>query len=111
MCTYEYKPTLKKNAIQWNSPTESLAIGDFNHDHRLDIVTANYGANNIETLLEYGNGTFSNLETFSTGMFSRPSSVAVNDFNNDARLDIAVTNFGTNSMGIFLGYDNTTFSD
>ncbi|CAF4763663.1 unnamed protein product, partial [Rotaria sp. Silwood2] len=44
-------------------------------------------------------------------MFSRLSSVAVNDFNNDARLDIAVTNFGTNSIGIFLEYGKTIFSD
>ncbi|CAF1303378.1 unnamed protein product [Rotaria sp. Silwood1] len=110
MCAHEYKPVLK-NAIQWNSRTQSLAIGDFDRDQRLDIVTANYGANNLGILLGYNNGTFSSPKTFSTGMLSRPSSVVVNDFNNDARLDIAVTNFGTNSIGIFLGYGNATFSN
>src|SRR5260221_478319 len=36
--------------------------------------------------------------------------VAVADFNNDHQLDIAVANFGTNSIGIFLGFGDGSFS-
>jgi hypothetical protein len=35
--------------------------------------------------------------------------VAVGDFNNDSRFDIAVANFGTNNVGIFLGLGNGSF--
>jgi hypothetical protein len=31
--------------------------------------------------------------------------------NNDTRLDIIVANFGSNNIGVFLGYGNGTFAD
>lgn len=77
----------------------------------MDIITANYGTDNIAILLGYGNGTFSSVQTYSTGVFSRPLSVLAADFNNDNLVDIVVTNFGTNSIGIFLGHGNATFSN
>ena len=88
----------------------SIATGDFNNDNRLDIVVANYGTNNVGVFLGYGNGTFSSQTTYSTGNGSGPSSIAVGDFNNDNRLDIVVANYGTNNVGVFLGYGNGTFS-
>jgi hypothetical protein len=42
---------------------------------------------------------------------SIPHMVTIGDFNNDHQLDIAVTNFGTNSISIFLGFGNGTFSN
>jgi hypothetical protein len=87
----------------------SIAVGDFNNDSRLDIVVANYWAYNIGVFLGYGDGTFSSQTTFSTGSGSRPAAVAVSDFNNDNQLDIAVANYGTSNIGIFLGYGNGTF--
>ena len=41
---------------------------------------------------------------------SHPHSVAVDDFNNDSWLDIAVAYSGTNKIGIFIGYGNGSFS-
>ncbi|CAF4048198.1 unnamed protein product, partial [Rotaria magnacalcarata] len=87
----------------------SVAVGDFNDDGRLDIVTANYWAFNISIFLNYGNGTFSNRTTYSTGSVSKPNSVVVGDFNNDSKLDIAVTNQGSENIVIFLGYGNGSF--
>jgi predicted nucleotidyltransferase len=92
----------------WSRPY-SFAVGDFNNDSRLDIVVANSGTNNVGIFLGYGNGTFSSQTIFSTGYNSQPYAVAVGDFNKDNRLDIAVTNSGTNNVGIFLGYGNGTF--
>ncbi|CAF3995466.1 unnamed protein product, partial [Rotaria sp. Silwood1] len=81
----------------------AMAIGDFNHDTRWDITVANYGGNNVGVLLGNGDGTFQAQTTFSTGMGSSPISVAVGDFNQDTRADIAVANYGSNTVGIFLG--------
>ncbi|CAM4827581.1 unnamed protein product [Rotaria magnacalcarata] len=89
----------------------SIALGDFNNDSRLDIAVANYGTSNVGVLLGYGDGSFSNQVIYPTGINSRPSAVAVGDFNNDSRLDIAVANYDTSNVGVFLGYGNGSFSN
>jgi hypothetical protein len=77
----------------------------------MDIVVANSGTNNIGILLAKIDGTFSNQQTYPTGIYSLPYSVVVNDFNNDNYLDIAVANYGANNIGIFLGFGNGTFDN
>ncbi|CAF4057546.1 unnamed protein product, partial [Rotaria sordida] len=87
-----------------------IVIDDFNNDHNLDIVVANYGTNNVGVFLGYGNGSFTPQITYSTSPQSGPYSIVVNDFNKDGQLDIAVANSGKNNVGIFLGYRNGTFT-
>jgi hypothetical protein len=86
-----------------------VAVGDFNNDSRLDIVVANSGTNNVGIFLSNGAGTFSNQTTYSTGPDSQPYSVAILDFDNDTVLDIAVANYGSNSLVILFGDGNGTF--
>ncbi|CAF4428439.1 unnamed protein product [Rotaria sp. Silwood2] len=45
----------------------------------------------------------------SSGYNSRPPSAAIGNLNNDSQLDIVVANSGTDTVGIFLGYNNGTF--
>jgi len=94
------------NSFQQNSYPCSVAAGDFNQDHLVDIVAANSGTNNTGIFLNYGNDTFAPQMAFTTGDYSRPLSVAVDDFNNDTHLDVAVTIYDTHSIGIFLRYGN-----
>jgi hypothetical protein len=91
-----------------NSYPIAVVVSDFNNDHQLDIAVSNSGTNNVGILLGYGNGSFATIMTFSTGDGSFPLGIAVGDFNNDHRLDIVVANFGTNTVGILLGYGNGT---
>ncbi len=88
-----------------------MAVGDFNNDSRLDIVVANSGASNVSIFLSNGSGTFSSQMTYSTGLDSQPYSVAVLDFDNDTRLDIAVANYGSNSVGVLFGDGNGSFTN
>jgi streptogramin lyase len=89
----------------------AITFGDFNNDDRLDIVVANIASNSIAVLLGYGDGTFENQMTFSTGSNSQPYWVTVGDFNSDNRLDVATANFNGDNVGILLGYGNGTFAD
>ncbi|CAF3900001.1 unnamed protein product [Rotaria sp. Silwood2] len=88
-----------------------LCIGDFNNDNRMDIVTANYGSDSVGILRAQDNGTFSNVTTYSMGHGCTPWSVAVRDFNNDSRLDIATANRRSGGLGIRLGHGNGTFAN
>ncbi|CAF1425762.1 unnamed protein product [Adineta steineri] len=94
-----------------NSTPYFLAIGDFNNDTQLDIVTANYQSDTISIFLGYGNGKFANQTSYSTGSSSSPCSVVVGYFNNDNKLDIGVVNYNNNKLGLFLGQGNGIFDN
>jgi uncharacterized protein YfaP (DUF2135 family) len=94
----------------------SVAVGDFNGDHKLDLAIANLcgndptcqsGPNNVSILLGNGDGTFQKPQKFGTG--SNPSSVAVADFNGDGKLDLAVANNIDSTVSILLGNGDGTF--
>ncbi|CAF4938042.1 unnamed protein product, partial [Rotaria sp. Silwood1] len=84
----------------------SVAVGDFNKDHRLDIVVVNNDTGAIDILVGRYEG-FQNQTKYSVG--SNPQSVSIGDVNNDTRLDIVVANGGNNDVSILLGYGNGSF--
>ena len=89
----------------------SIVVEDFNKDGALDLAVSNGPLNNVAILLNNGNGYFYITSSFSTGPFSNPNSIAVGDFNNDSRLDLAIVNSGQNNVGILLGKENERFAD
>jgi FG-GAP-like repeat len=92
-----------------NSPY-AIAIGDFNGDGVLDLVTANESSNSnsVSILLGNGDGTFGPANNFPRGG-TTPRFVAVGDFNGDNVLDLAVANTGSHDLGILLGNGDGTF--
>ena len=88
-----------------------VTFADLNNDNHTDLVVANDGTHSISILHGYGDGSFDHQQIYSTGYDSFPSSIGIADFNQDHYLDLAVTNSGTNNIGIFLGIGNGSFSN
>ena len=86
---------------------QSVAVGDFNGDGKMDLAAANYGSTTVSILLGNGDGTFQAKRDFAAG--GDPWSVAVGDFNGDGKLDLAVANAGSITVSVLLGNGDGTF--
>lgn len=87
---------------------QAIGVGDFNGDGKLDLATAGtFGASNsVNILLGNGDGTFSYGASYQGE--TQPAAIAVSDFNNDRKLDLAIAYlFG--GIGVFIGNGDGTF--
>jgi len=91
----------------------AVVAGDFNKDGKLDLAVANRDSNTVTILLGDGLGHFTPAAGSPIAGFNSPNSIAVADFNNDANLDLAVSNggdgVGNASVTILLGNGDGTF--
>jgi hypothetical protein len=86
----------------------ALAVGDFNGDGHLDVVTANDGAETVSLLLGKGDGTFKPSLSYKTG--GKSVAVAVADVNGDGKLDVIVgRGFSDTNVAVLLGNGDGTF--
>ncbi len=95
-----------------------VAVGDINNDGNLDlaivnspsITSANTGRDGLTILLGDGKGKFTTMpgSPFTTG--KSPSRVAIGDLNGDGIADIAVANYKSNSITVFIMAKNAVSS-
>jgi hypothetical protein len=71
----------------------SVAIGDLNHDGKLDLVTAN-GSDSVSVFITGGDGSFRPRVDYRAG--SGPRSIAIGEMNGDRNPDLVTAN--TNSV-------------
>ena len=116
---FQYPSTFQINGIANYGNllgVQAAAVGDFNGDGKLDIVSVMGGGWEIDVAPGNGDGTFQApiLNTFTLPSGHGPYAIAVGDFNGDGRLDLAVLGIyspGPNSeVNIFLGNGNGTFT-
>jgi hypothetical protein len=84
-----------------------VAVGDLDGDGRLDLVTANQGSGNISVLTNAGNDAAGDAQfqpASNANVYGSPGSVAVGDFNNDGRMDLAATSATSTVVGGYYGY-------
>ena len=104
-----FSPQAKYGAASKNGPS-GIAVGDFNGDGKADLAVVNFGDWNVYVLPGNGDGTFQAARSVyfaSGGGF--PWSIAAGDFNRDGKLDLAVSNYGDNSLSVLLGNGDGTF--
>lgn len=102
---------LPTSTVQVGSYPQSIAVGDFNGDSRLDLAVANStDPGTVSVCLGNGNGTFQAAMTNATGV--TPGCVVVGDFNEDNKLDLAVANYvlsSGSSVSVLIGKGDGTF--
>jgi hypothetical protein len=96
--------------VHSNPHPHSVALGDFNQDGNLDVVTDSWGNNQVEVLLGDGTGRLLPGHFFPTGR--RPyERVRTADFNHDGHADIVTTNLDDGTVSILLGDGKGGFSN
>jgi len=92
----------------------SVGVGDFNGDGKPDLAvaldrTSSTQPGGVAILLNNGDGTFGSGTNYAPGSGYSYQSVAIEDFNGDSRLDLAVTDSTSTNVAIVLGTGTGTF--
>jgi hypothetical protein len=88
--------------VSGNRPV-AIAIGDFNQDGKPDLALSNYFSNNVNIFLGNGLGGFTEALGSPVAVGEKPVAIAIGDFNQDGKADLATANLFTNNVTILLG--------
>jgi hypothetical protein len=106
--TFQSNPLIIPVGTQGNflPSNESVAVGDFAHNGKLDLAVVNPGDNTVSVLLGNGDGTFQNRVDLPVG--TTPVSVAAADLGN-SQVDLVVADHDSSAVSVLLGNGDGTF--
>lgn len=84
-------------------------VGDLIRDDQWDLLIASFASHTFSILLRKDTAYFKNFIVIFTIYALDSSSLAINDFNRDGRMNIGVSNFASHNLYTYLGYSNETF--
>lgn len=87
-----------------------VTVADFNGDGKLDLAVCDSATNTVTILLGDGTGNFAAASSSPMTVGLQPEAIVAGDFNNDGKLDLAVANFGDNTVTLLLGNGDGTFT-
>jgi hypothetical protein len=88
----------------------AFATGDLNADGFDDFAVVNQSQNAVTVLLNDTTGVFTSAAGSPLATAATPAGVAIADFTNDGIGDIAVTNNGAATLGVYAGLGSGQFS-
>ncbi|HEY7096849.1 MAG TPA: VCBS repeat-containing protein [Terriglobales bacterium] len=83
-----------------------VVVADFNSDGKNDVAVTS--PNGVSILLGDGAGNLGTPRVLTAGI--SPERLVATDLNGDHKMDLAVTNLGSNTVSIFLGHGDGTFA-
>jgi hypothetical protein len=104
---------IAKNTGVGGTNPHAVAVEDFNHDGRPDVVIATFGAPHVRYFRNDGELRFSDV-TRGSGLESfqgEGSGAAVADFNRDGHLDLYLTSLRNGASRLYQGRGDGTFQD
>ena len=103
--------TILANLTDLDAYPRAVAVGDLNEDGWMDLSTANYLMDTIGIDWNEGRVFFGSPLVSPMGLGTNPSSLSIDDFDEDGHSDVAVTNPGTNFISILFGRANGTLDN
>lgn len=94
-----------------NNPN-AIVSGDFNKDNKIDLMIScgNSISAAMQILFGVGDGTFQSPVNIDLDpLESIPKAISVDDFNNDTKLDVALTSSGAAKVSVRFGVGDGTF--
>lgn len=90
----------------------AIATGDLNADGVADLAVVNQGSSTVSLFLGSSNldGTFTQATSSPLPTGATPAGIVIASFANSTAPDIAVTNKGTNTLGVYLGLGQASFA-